>query len=148
MPESRDTVTDFFQGDHRRLDDIFARYQEARSGGDGDPLVHCEEFITGLRRHIAWEEDHLFPLFEQRSGMDRVGPTEVMRREHRHIEQMLENLRHGVGEGQLDDLPAAEEELTDLLAQHNVKEEQVLYPSLDSLLSDEDRTELFRRLTE
>jgi hemerythrin-like domain-containing protein len=146
MPECRDTVTGFFQDDHRRLDDVFERYEQAKNGGEGDPLVHFDEFAEGLRRHIAWEEDHLFPLFEQRTGMGLGGPTEVMRREHRQIERLLDDIAEGLRDGVLDALGESEEVLTDLLAQHNVKEEQVLYPSIDNLLSEDDSAELFARL--
>ena len=164
MPECRDTVTGFFQDDHRRLDDVFERYEQAKAGASddpgsvapivdgsgrrvsGDPLVQFEAFAGGLRQHIVWEEEHLFPLFEQRTGMTLGGPTEVMRREHRQIERLLDDIAEGLRDGVLDDLGESEEVLTDMLAQHNVKEEQVLYPNIDNLLSDDDCAELFGRI--
>lgn len=146
MPECRDTVTDFFQADHRRLDDIYERYQQAKEAG-GDALVHFEDFADGLRRHIVWEEEQLFPLFEKRTGMGLGGPTEVMRREHRRIEGLIEALREDLRAGSLDTSGENEDVLLDMLAQHNVKEEQVLYPSIDNLLSDDEVADLFSRLT-
>ena len=47
-----------------------------------------EKFKFGLHRHIAWEEEILFPLFEEKTGMTDGGPTFVMREEHRQIKAL------------------------------------------------------------
>ncbi|MFB6261104.1 MAG: hemerythrin domain-containing protein [Thiohalorhabdaceae bacterium] len=113
MPECGHTVTGFFQADHRRLDDVYERYQQAKEGG-GDALVHFEELADGLRRHIAWEETHLFPFFEERTGMSHGGPTEVMRREHRQIEGLLEALRDDLKGGSPDSSGENDDVLLDM----------------------------------
>lgn len=145
MSAFRDTITDFFQADHRRLDAIYERFQQAKEAGD-DALVHFEGFADGLSRHIAWEEEHLFPLFEERTGMGVGGPTEVMRHEHRQIEGLLEALRDDL-KGDGPETPGENEALLlEMLAQHNAKEEQVLYPSIDNLLSEDECAKLIARL--
>lgn len=146
MPECRDTVTGFFQDDHRRLDDVYERFQQARKAGAEEALAPLQELTDGLRRHIAWEEEHLFPLFEQRTGMSLAGPTAAMRREHRHIEQLLDALHDALGAGRSQELERQEAVFADILAQHNAKEEQVLYPSIDNLLSEDACADLFRRI--
>jgi regulator of cell morphogenesis and NO signaling len=45
-------------------------------------IKNFEEFKAGLEQHIVWEEEILFPSFEQKFGLPG-GPTEVMRWEHR-----------------------------------------------------------------
>ena len=122
------------------------RYQQAKEAGT-DALVHFEDFADGLRRHIGWEEEHLFPLFEERTGVGQGGPTEVMRREHRRIEGLLEAMRQDLKAGSPPIPDENEDVLLDMLAQHNVKEEQVLYPSIDNLLSEDEVANLFSRLT-
>ncbi|HKJ70549.1 MAG TPA: hemerythrin domain-containing protein [Gammaproteobacteria bacterium] len=146
MSACRDTVTGFFQDDHRRLDDVFERYRRERMVPDGEPLAAFGQFADGLRRHIAWEEDHLFPLCEERTGMALAGPTEVMRREHREIERLLDGLAESLGRGIRAGLDEAEDRLADMLGRHNVKEEQVLYPGIDGLLDGEECRRLFARI--
>ena len=84
----------------------------------------------------------LFPLWEQKTGMAEGGPTQVMRMEHRQIGRCLEAIHKNVQE---DDPESDQDEQTllALLAAHNQKEERILYPSIDSVLSDPERASVF-----
>jgi iron-sulfur cluster repair protein YtfE (RIC family) len=46
-------------------------------------------FKSELERHIIWEEDILFPVFEKKTGIKDGGPTSVMRMEHIQIKNHL-----------------------------------------------------------
>ncbi|MFA9461938.1 hemerythrin domain-containing protein [Thiohalorhabdus methylotrophus] len=129
-----ETITAFFQDDHRRLDGLFEAYQDARALGIPEPLDRFDAFAEGLRRHIGWEEERLFPVFEAHMGMQMAGPTAVMRREHREIEAVLDEIRRALADGWVGNLAEPEERLRELLSSHNGKEEQVLYPAIDNLL--------------
>ena len=146
MSECRDSVTDFFQEDHRRLDEALQGFRRSSDAGDGDAIDLLDQFAAGLRRHIAWEEGHLFPLFEEHTGMVIGGPTQVMRREHRRIEQILGDIREAFQQGARWILSQRWEDLLELLGAHNTKEEQVLYPSIDNLLDAAACRELFGRI--
>ena len=103
------------------------------------------EFELGLRRHIGFEEEILFPGFEAGTGMSpQAGPTAVMRIEHREIERLLEAIR-GALAGIADPLPLRTE-LHRVLAAHNMKEEQVLYPMTDRALGPEESDILVSRI--
>jgi iron-sulfur cluster repair protein YtfE (RIC family) len=102
-------------------------------------------FKFGLQRHIVWEEDVLFPLWEEKTGMSEGGPTFVMRAEHRQIGQQLEAVHDKVGD-QNPDSDQEEQALLDLLGTHNIKEERVLYPAIDQLTSPEERETVFRNM--
>ncbi|MDE2291134.1 MAG: hemerythrin domain-containing protein [Elusimicrobia bacterium] len=93
------------------------------------------EFLTGLSRHIVWEEEVLFPLFEEKTGMTG-GPTQVMRTEHRWIKDRLDAVHEKVRAAD----PGSDGEVEALLAvlgQHNMKEENILYPAIDAQLDAE-----------
>jgi uncharacterized protein (DUF2249 family) len=77
--------------DHDRLDAIWREVFEARRGGDyAGAREAFARFELGLRRHIRFEEELLFPAFEAAAGMPpEGGPTGVMRAEHREIEAIL-----------------------------------------------------------
>ncbi|KPV40559.1 hypothetical protein AN478_05070 [Thiohalorhabdus denitrificans] len=146
MDAQTETVTAFFQNDHRRLDTLYERYQEARANRPEEAPALLGDFQQGLRQHIAWEEEHLFPLFEEHTGMQLAGPTEVMRQEHREIERVLGYMDEALAAGRPEGLPDLEEQLQDRLGLHNAKEEQVLYPGIDGLLDSGARAELFTRI--
>jgi hemerythrin-like domain-containing protein/uncharacterized protein (DUF2249 family) len=128
-------VTEALGWDHDRLDALEMAAMEAWRSGETRAAARLHlRFVFGLRRHIRFEESVLFPEFERVSGMppDR-GPAAVMRDEHRAIEALLEDMREAVAGGVRPAEPTRAE-LRALLHQHNVKEEDFLYPMLDSAL--------------
>lgn len=140
-------VNEALSWDHDRLDALDRRAFEARAASDYvTALGLFGEFDRGLRRHIRFEEEILFPEFEERAGLPpHAGPTAVMRAEHREIEAVLEALCAVVG------LPGASaetlrEDLKRILGWHNEKEENILYPGADKLLTDEESDALVRRI--
>jgi hemerythrin superfamily protein len=70
-----------------------------------------------------------------------------MRAEHRDIEMLLEGIRGTVGvPGSAAETLRAE--LVRVLGEHNEKEEQVLYPGTDKLLTREESDALVARIQE
>ena len=57
------TISDFMSRDHDRLDVIFTEFQKEQATEKAKDLF--SRFDEGLRTHIAWEEQILFPLFEE-----------------------------------------------------------------------------------
>jgi hemerythrin-like domain-containing protein len=93
----------------------------------------------------VWEEDLLFPLWEEKTGMSDGGPTFVMRHEHRQIGQLLESIHDKVAR-QDPDSDQEEQLLLNVLGSHNMKEERVLYPSIDNVISAEERDTVFQNM--
>ena len=67
------------QSDHKRLDDLFEMFQERKDTDQGEARRNFCPFRRGLFTHITWEEEILFPIFEERTGMKDNGRTLVMR---------------------------------------------------------------------
>ena len=139
------TISEFYEQDHDRLDELFKTFQKLKRFDFGKAKEAFKEFKYGLQRHIVWEEDLLFPLWEEKTGMSEGGPTFVMRSEHRQIGQQLEAIHEKVAE-QNPDSDQEEQELLNLLGSHNMKEERVLYPSIDQVTSEEEREAVFRNM--
>jgi regulator of cell morphogenesis and NO signaling len=132
--------------DHDRLDAIEKRAFDHLEAGDVDGArAAWNEFAVGLRRHIRFEEEILFPTFEARVGVSpEAGPTAVMRGEHRDIEALIEAVGRALGG---DDAPLPlRAELHHVLGQHNLKEERVLYPVTDQVLAPAERDALVGRI--
>jgi regulator of cell morphogenesis and NO signaling len=137
------TITEFFEQDHDRLDELFKTFQQSKRSDFAKAKEAFKGFKVGLQRHIVWEEDLLFPLWEQKTGMTDSGPTPVMRDEHRRIGQQLEAIHQKV----VDQNPDSDEEeqgLLDLLGAHNRKEERALYPAIDRVTSAEECQTVFQ----
>jgi iron-sulfur cluster repair protein YtfE (RIC family) len=139
-------TTPLFQH-HKYCDELFARAEEACTDGD---WATCGEAFTllhdQLEAHFASEEELLFPAFEAETGM-RSGPTEVMRGEHRQMRQLLAQMRAALESRDGDDFGGGAETLLILMQQHNMKEENILYPMCDQALAASDiATSLGQRL--
>jgi iron-sulfur cluster repair protein YtfE (RIC family) len=139
------TISAFYEQDHDRLDELFKTFQRLKRSDFAKAKETFKEFRFGLQRHIVWEEDLLFPLWEAKTGMSDSGPTFVMRAEHRRIAEQLEAIHRKVAE-QNPDSDREEESLLSLLGSHNVKEEQVLYPAIDQVTTPEERQDVFQKM--
>ncbi len=142
---SNQSVQTSFAHDHDRLDELLRTYRQLKQTDFASARQAFREFKFGLQRHIIWEETVLFPLFEDKTGMRDLGPTAVMRAEHREIGRRLEALHDKVRRQDLDS-DQEEESLLQALAAHNHKEENVLYPAIDRLSSAEERAAAFQAM--
>ena len=142
-------VSDALSSDHDRLARLEVSAFVARAAGDAETARNWyEAFSFGLRRHIAMEEQLLFPLFEKRAGLlPGAGPTEVMRGEHREIERLLVEILRTIGDpAKLPDQARAE--FHDILEEHHQKEEGMLYPALDEVLTSDEGDTLVSKIQE
>jgi len=139
------TVSAFFEQDHDRLDELFKTFQQLKRSDFPKAKEAFKEFKFGLQRHIVWEEDVLFPLWEKKTGMSESGPTPVMRHEHRQIGQQLEAI-HGKVSEQNPDSDKEEQALLDRLGSHNRKEELRLYPAIDQVAGTEGQEAIFQSM--
>jgi hemerythrin-like domain-containing protein len=127
-------VTTFMTGEHRRCDDLFATLEAAV--GDGDwarAAAELDTFLASMNHHFSLEEEQLFPEFEKLTGM-AMGPTRIMRMEHQQMRGLFEELRAELSRQDADGLLGVAETLNVLMQQHNLKEEEILYPMTDQAL--------------
>jgi len=138
-------ISRYFEVDHDRLDELFKNFQTLKRMDYPRSKEYFIAFKQGLQRHIVWEEDILFPLFEKKTGITSGGPTHVMRMEHRQIAEHLEAVHQKV---KVADRNSDEEEtkLISVLAIHNQKEEHILYPAIDHAVTEADREAVFEAM--
>ena len=140
------SISETYTEDHDRLDDLFYQFQKLKSTDRKEAEKHFSAFKAGLERHIAWEEEILFPSFEKRFG-HLGGPTSVMRREHREIETFLKAIAEKLAD---TDFGTDMEEmgLQTVLCPHNHKEENILYPTIDQVTGAKERADIFARMNQ
>lgn len=128
------TILEFMGTDHRACDDLFASAEEAAGNKDWDSAREMfGKFQAAMAHHLAMEEEVLFPAFEERTGM-RAGPTQVMRMEHEQMRALIDDMAAAAEAGNESAYLGASETLNMLMQQHNLKEENMLYPMADRAL--------------
>jgi iron-sulfur cluster repair protein YtfE (RIC family) len=140
------TMTAFLSDDHTACDDLFAEAENAVAVKDwARAQALFDDFLTRMKRHFAREEDVLFPAFEGRTGMSG-GPTFVMRAEHQQMGGLLAEMNAALTRGDDKAYLGLSETLLMLMRQHNMKEENILYPMADQALADQ-QSDLMARMT-
>lgn len=131
------TISAFLARDHKHCDNLFAAAEEAVAQGDWEhAAVVFGQFQDALLHHFAMEEEVMFPAFEERTGMTH-GPTAMMRSEHRQMKDMLKHISGAMAGKDANACLGDADTLLLIMQQHNIKEEQILYPMADQALVNE-----------
>ncbi|HEX5802675.1 MAG TPA: hemerythrin domain-containing protein [Azospira sp.] len=134
------TIRDFMTDDHRHCDDVFAEVEQAVAAGDWAAAnAGFKRFQGDVLQHFGVEESLLFPAFEQKTGM-YMGPTQVMRGEHVQMRELMQAAGDALAAKDADAYAGNAETLLIMMQQHNMKEENILYPMCDQHLADEAAT--------
>ena len=143
--ETMNNVLEFMGKDHDRLDGIFKDFRSEIKKDISKAKQLFHDFKTGLQKHVVWEEEILFPIFENKTGMFDEGPTVVMRMEHCQIKDFLEKIHERIIKGNCD-VESLQNSLIEVLTEHNNKEESILYPWIDKETSELERQEAFAKM--
>jgi hemerythrin-like domain-containing protein len=136
-------ITQYLADEHRRCDRFYADAERAVSEGNWEEAERAFAlFRDKTLLHFRKEEEVLFPEFEARTGIT-MGPTQVMRFEHQQVRELLDRLEEALKKKSKEEFLSVGDSLMVLLQQHNMKEEQILYPMSDQHL---DREEMVQRL--
>ena len=125
------TITETMARDHRHCDELFAEAEELIAQEDW--AQGREKFVAfrdAMENHFSQEEGVLFPGFEQRTGQS-MGPTQVMRMEHVQMRQLMADMEAAVTHEDDERYLGLSETMMMVMQQHNMKEEQMLYPMAD-----------------
>ena len=142
------TIRSFMTDDHRRCDDYFAEAEQAIAKKNLEAArAAFGHFRAAVLAHFDSEEKTLFPTFEAKTGMS-MGPTQVMRMEHTQMRAQLDEVAAALDQGDADEYLGLADTLLIMMQQHNMKEENVLYPMCDDHLAGETPELLARLETE
>lgn len=129
------TITQYMESDHRRCDELFAAAERLAAAGEWSAAADAyARFHGAIEHHFSMEEDELFPAFEAATG-STMGPTQVMRMEHGQMRSLFERMRNALTAKDVDTYLGASDTLLILMQQHNMKEEQMLYPMSEQALN-------------
>jgi hemerythrin-like domain-containing protein len=103
------------------------------------------------RCHHKKEEGELFPMLERKGILKHRGPIAVMLMEHEQGRLFVKGLSEALGKYEKGDVKAKDALVenargyADLLDQHIYKEDNILYPMGDKVLSEADNRELLEK---
>ena len=127
-------ILEFMRDDHRMCDHLYTEAENSLVDKKVDEAKTLfDEFYRATTHHFDMEEHELFITFEKRTGM-MGGPTQMMRYEHQQLRSQLEAMLQALNNGKYDDFFGIGESFMIMLQQHNMKEEQMLYPMIDRAL--------------
>lgn len=125
------TLTEPLRHHHKHCDDLFVAAEAAVVARDWTTAAQqVPEFIAEMETHFCSEEETLFPAFETATGMT-MGPTRMMRIEHAQMRELFEQMHGALVARDADTFAGVAETLLILMQQHNMKEENILYPMCD-----------------
>jgi hemerythrin-like domain-containing protein len=140
------TIKDFMTHKHRECDHLLAEAESVVESGDFDAaLEKYLAFKNETLKHFDMEEEYLFPIFEEKTGMTQ-GPTQVMRMEHSQAKSLFEKMDEAYNTKDTDRIYGLGESMNILLQQHNAKEEQMLYTMIQQHFMGEN-DEIVAKLT-
>ena len=129
-------IADFMSTDHHACDEAFAVAEQAaldNNWGDAETLFN--DFRTNIVRHFRMEESELFPALLAANGP--AGPVQMMRMEHEQMKTLLEQMASSLAHRDAQGYGGVAETLLIVMQQHNLKEEQILYPMADHYLANQ-----------
>jgi len=162
LPAKSVRPTEVLRHEHRLIERLLRVLERAAAGLERGEEISPEvlksslEFIRIVadRCHHGKEEGSLFPLLEERGMRREGGPLGALLQEHDRGRELVRGLAEGVAKYGGGDLEAREEIIentrgyTQLLAQHIQKEDDVLFPIADHLLSQDEQQRLLEEFAE
>lgn len=127
------TIVKFMSVNHHACDDAFAIAEQAALSSNWDKAETAfNDFRTGMAKHFRMEEDELFPALISAGGP--AGPVQIMRMEHAQMNTLIEQMAGTLARHDNQEYGGLSETLLIVMQQHNLKEEQMLYPIADQFL--------------
>ncbi len=140
-------ISQYLSNDHGTCDELYSSLENIVTKGDWEKThKKAQVFFDAMEQHFALEEEILFPTLEDYTGMT-MGPTAVMRMEHKQMRVLMKEMQEALAEKNKDTVLGSGETLLILIQQHNMKEENILYPMADDALSEE-ANEIVQRMDE
>lgn len=138
---------------HAQLDDLFLLHQEALLRLDIEKAGQLlERYELALHAHMRDEDEYLLPRYAAGGAAPRAS-AELFEAEHDRIKHFVSKFRVRVQQLAADPTPRGVIALiTDqalfkgLMEHHDIREKELLYPTLDRLIAtDEEREQLLTK---
>ena len=134
--------------EHDELEELFDKHQRALIVKDlGTAVATISKFENELKRHIAYEDEVLLPLFAAKRAETEGATLPIFHAEHRKLRQTAANLAKSTAAlSDSSDILGAILKLLDdeslfkgLFSHHALREENLFFPRLDACTTEFER---------
>lgn len=141
------STDDWLIHEHSLYEDLLANCQEAVEAEDWRSVdALFSKLITHLKRHMALEEEVLYPAYEAAAHAPQ-GPTGALRHEHDEIVRLVTDMTRVIRTRDSDHVFECLEHLENRMIKHHEKEEDIFLPMASLILNDQ-RADLLRQLAD
>lgn len=138
---------------HERLDALFLQHRLALMEGKIDEALRLfAQYAEQLRAHKAEEEEHILPVYAARAPKSPGADVSFFQHEHRKLEEFLalfeEEFHRGGAWSAERRLKLLDKQVTfiNFLLHHDLRERNALYPTMDKILTAEEKSLILARL--
>jgi hemerythrin len=126
--------------DHKELVTLFEQFLSRIKNNSDQSVEVFTKFKQNLLKHFQWEENILFPLFEERTGQEGLDTTFVLKNEHVQINTMFMNkIETILIEKKYSEITFLAIGLEEMLTMHRNFETDIFYPWFDDSLDNAER---------
>ena len=129
------TTDDWLIHEHSLYENLLVECQDAIEREDWHTVdAQFSELITHLKRHMAVEEQVLYPAYEAATHAPQ-GPTGALREEHDHIVRLVQDMHRIFQTRDSDHALECLVHLEKEMIKHHEKEEDIFLPMASHILS-------------
>jgi hemerythrin-like domain-containing protein len=133
--------------EHTLYEDLLSRCLDAVQIEDwGTVDLGFHELVTHLKRHMALEEEVLYPAYESMPNVPQ-GPTMALREEHSNLVRLIQDLAQIIKNRSLEHVLECLVYLEKQMIKHHEKEEDIFLPMAGHILHA-SHDEVLRKLDE
>jgi len=133
--------------EHSLYENLLFRCQDAAEVEEWRAVdLAFSEFVTHLKRHMAVEEEVLYPAYESAPDAPQ-GPTTALREEHSDIIRLVQDVARVIKTRGSEHVLECLAHLEKQMIKHHEKEEDIFLPMAGHFLNT-TRDELMRKLNE
>ena len=134
--------------EHDELEELFDKHQRALIVKDlGAAVATISKFENELKRHIAYEDEVLLPLFAAKRAETEGATLPIFHAEHRKLRETAANLSKSTAAlsdssdilGSILKLLDDESLFKGLFSHHALREENLFFPRLDACTTEFER---------
>jgi len=134
-------IYEFMSGEHHEEYELLEQFKLS-----GSP-EYFENFVSGISRHMEFEEKILFPIVESHTGETENLLLEEISLQHSRIRSLIQEIRLAITNPSANKtIPGFVSELEQLLTSHDSMEESDFYPWIDEYANSDEIKKAFEKL--